>query len=246
MSTHRPSTGTWTVTGTYSTVNDNTSLTVNHGALHHVVISPDTATITAGSTQTYSAQSFDQFNNVIADISNSTVFSITPAAGGGWNGSIYTSASTWTVTGTYVGLTDTASLTVNAGALHHIVISPDTSTITAGDTQSYAAQSFDMFNNLIATSPPRTYFHIQAGAGGTWATNVYTSESAGTWTRHRHLHADRLRHSHPDRLLGALHHIVISPAAPPSLRAIPRRTPLSHSTCSTTPSLTSPARQLHH
>ncbi len=155
--------GTWTVTGTYlTTYSDTASLTVNPGALHHIVISPDTATITAGNSQTYTAQSFDQFNNLIADISSSTVFSITSGAGGGWNGNIYTSAiaGTWTVTGTYIGLTDTASLTVNPGALHHIVISPDSATITAGDTQTYTAQSFDQFNNLIANVTPSTTFTI--------------------------------------------------------------------------------------
>ena len=40
---------------------------------------------------------------------------------------------TWTVTGTYnTTFSDTAALTVGAGTVAYIIISPDTSTITAG------------------------------------------------------------------------------------------------------------------
>jgi hypothetical protein len=209
--------GTWTVTGTYSALTDTASLTVNPGALHHIVISPDTATITAGNPQPYTAQSFDQFNNLIADISSSTVFSITPAAGGGWNGNIYTSAvaGTWTVTGTYIGLTDTASLTVNAGPLNHIVISPDSATVIAGTTQTYSAQSFDVFNNLIANVTTGTTFIITPAAGGSWVANVYTSAGAGAWTV-TGTYVNVLTYSDTASLTvnaGPLHHIVISPGS---------------------------------
>jgi hypothetical protein len=208
--------GTWTVTGTYInmvTYTDTASLTVNAGALDHIVISPDTATITAGATQTYSAQSFDLFNNLIADISSSTVFSITPAAGGGWNGYRYTSAiaGTWTVTGTYIGLTDTASLTVNADVLHHIVVSPGAATIAAGNSQPYTAEAFDRFDNTRGAVTSSTTFSITLGAGGSWAANVYTSQTAGTWTV-----TGTYSTAPPDTATltvnaGPLHHIVISP-----------------------------------
>ena len=206
-------TGTWTVRGTFSGLTDDASLTVNAGAPSYIVISPGTATITAGAAQIYSAQSFDGFDNLIADISTSTVFTITSGAGGGWNSNIYTSANTgaWTVTGTYIGLTDTASLTVNAGALHHIVISPDTSTITAGSTQTYSAQSFDQFNNLIANVTSSTTFSIlEAGHGGSWAANVYTSASVGTWTV-RGVYSTVSDTAILTVNVGTLHHIVISP-----------------------------------
>ena len=176
--------GTWTVTGSYSGFTDAASLTVNAGALHHIIISPDTATITAGNSQAYSAQCMDQFDNLIADVTTSTAFSIDAGAGGSWAANVYTSANTgtWTVTGTYLGLTDTASLTVNAGALHHIVVSPDTSTVTAGATQSYTAEAFDQANNALGDVTGSTLFSITPAAGGSWAANVYTSQTAGTWT----------------------------------------------------------------
>ncbi|MDM7998689.1 MAG: hypothetical protein QUS33_01480, partial [Dehalococcoidia bacterium] len=205
--------GTWTVTGTYGPLTDTATLSVVASSASYIIISPDSATITAGNSQSYTAQSFDQFSNLIADVTNYTVFSITPAAGGGWNGSTYTSANAgnWTVTGTYIGLTDTANLTVNAGTLDHIVISPDTSSITAGSTQTYTAQSFDAFNNVIANVTSSTTFSIvEAGHGGSWAGAVYTSAKAGTWTV-RGAYSTVSDTAILTVTPGALHHIIISP-----------------------------------
>jgi PKD repeat protein/sporulation protein YlmC with PRC-barrel domain len=175
--------GSWTVTGTYIGFVDNTSLTVNAGPLHHIIVSPDGATIIAGSSQTYTAQTADQFDNPIADVTSSTAFSIDVGAGGFWAANVYTSANagTWIVTGTYIGFVDNTSLTVNAGPLHHIIVSPGGATIIAGSSQTYTAQSFDQFNNLIADISSSTVFSIPVGAGGSWTNNVYTSANAGTW-----------------------------------------------------------------
>src|SRR5436853_7429600 len=55
-----------TVTGTdagAATTTDTATLHVNAAALDHIVVSPDPATITAGGSQAYSAEGFDQFNN---------------------------------------------------------------------------------------------------------------------------------------------------------------------------------------
>jgi hypothetical protein len=161
------------------------SYNISPGALDHIGISPTTSTITAGDSLTYTAQSFDAFNNPIADVTGSAVFSIDTGAGGSWATNVYTSAKagTWTVTGTCLGLTDTASLTVNPGALDHIGISPAASTITAGDSQTFTAQSYDRFGNFIADVPETMMlWFIESSAGGSWAANVYTSEKAGVWT----------------------------------------------------------------
>ncbi|MBN2098422.1 MAG: hypothetical protein JW753_02370, partial [Dehalococcoidia bacterium] len=125
-------------------------------------------------------------DNSLGDVTASTSFSIDTGAGGSWAANVYTSAKagTWIVTGDYIGLTDNASLTVLAGPLHHIFISPDSSVISAGNSQTYTAQSFDEFDNPIGTVPEvtaSTSFSIDTGAGGSWAANVYTSQTAGTW-----------------------------------------------------------------
>jgi hypothetical protein len=176
------------VTITATDGNDNTSIgsayTINPGTAHHIVILPDGATITAGSTQDYTAEAFDIGNNSLGYVTSETTFFIAGEHGGSWVSNVYTSqnAGTWTVTGTYTTLADTATLTVNAGSVDHIVISPDNVTITAGNTQAYTTEAFDQFNNTRGLVTDNTSFSIQTGDGGSWASNVYTSRNAGTWT----------------------------------------------------------------
>jgi len=119
--------GSWTITVTDGTISaQSTPITVNAGALDHVVVSPKSATVTTGATQTYTAEAFDAYGNSLGDVSASTSWSIELGAGGSWSGNVYTSANvgTWIVTGTYSGKPDTASLTVNS------IASVDTATGT--------------------------------------------------------------------------------------------------------------------
>ncbi len=137
--------------------------------------------------------------------------------------------------------TDTASLTVNAGALDHIVISPDTATITAGSTQTYTAQSFDQFNNLIADISSYHRLQHHAGAGGSWNGNIYTSAKRRHLDRHRHLHWTH-RHCHPDRQRrSAAPHRHLSRHRYCHSRRHPDATPPSPSTSSITSLPMSPA-----
>jgi hypothetical protein len=94
--------------------------------LDHIVVSPKSATVTAGATQTYTAEAFDAYGNSLGDISASTSWSIELGAGGSWSANAYTSANVgvWIVTGAYSGKPDTASLTVNS------IASVDTATGT--------------------------------------------------------------------------------------------------------------------
>ncbi|MDM8000500.1 MAG: Ig-like domain-containing protein, partial [Dehalococcoidia bacterium] len=178
-----------TVTDTgNAALTDTESWTVNPGtSVDHIVIFPDTSDVVAGDNVTYMAQAFDGFNNPIGDVTSMTVFEIDAAAGGAWSGTysnVYTShtAGIWVVTGTYGVLTDTAGLMVNAGALHHIVISPDTGTVTAGQTQTYTVEAFDRCGNSLGDVTGETAFQTDAAAAGSWSANTYTSEKAGGWT----------------------------------------------------------------
>jgi len=177
--------GSQTLTASDGTLFDTTTWNVSASATpDHIVISPDTAAITAGDNVTYSVEAFDQFNNSLGDITTVTLFSVDLAAGGSWSANVYTSQYTgsWTVTGDYGGITDNASLSVTASAAHHIVVSPLTATISAGSSQTYTAEAFDQFNNSRGDVTTSTIFSIDPPAGGTWASNVYTSQYAGTWT----------------------------------------------------------------
>lgn len=153
-----------------------------HGALDHVVLAPDSGTRLAGQTISYTLTAYDADTNDW-DVTASGTYTITPDAGGSWAGNVYTTeiAGTWTVTGSYSGQSDTASLTVNHASLDHVDLTPATATRLAGQSISYTLTAYDVYGNDwdVTVSAPYT---IEQGAGGSWTGNVYTTEVPGTWT----------------------------------------------------------------
>ena len=175
-------TGNWTVTANYGGLFDTASLTVNHGAALSITISPGSTSITAGQSQTFKATASDYSGNNW-DVTNSTTWSIDPDAGGSWSSNIYASdsAGTWAVTGTYLGTSSSATITVNAGPAVSIAIGPSSSFIIAGNSQAFTASASDSYGNTwVVTSS--TAWTIDDGAGGNWLENTYTSELSGTWS----------------------------------------------------------------
>ncbi|MFC1939781.1 Ig-like domain-containing protein [Chloroflexota bacterium] len=182
--------GTWIVTANHTATGetDTATLTVTPGALHHITISPSSSTITADELETYTAEAFDQYNNTLGDVTSGTVFTIQTGAGGDFSGTspkVYTPevAGTWTVTGNYTGITNTATLTVTPGALHHLEISTTTPTITTDDTATFTSTAYDAKNNDWAFTA-NTTFSINATAGGSWTgtyLNIYDPQNVGNW-----------------------------------------------------------------
>ncbi|MDY7079284.1 MAG: DNRLRE domain-containing protein, partial [Chloroflexota bacterium] len=140
--------GDWTVHGDYDGHTDDADLTVEAGEMSVLVISPGEATITAGDSQSYTAEAFDAYGNFLGDVTALTNFSIEPGAGGSWAGNVYTSqvAGDWTVTGTYDSLTGTALLHVVPGDAVRFEITPAEETVTAGESVTYQATAYDIFD----------------------------------------------------------------------------------------------------
>ena len=174
--------GDWTVTGEYDGLTDTATLHVEHAATTSITVTPDPATVTAGESVTYQATAEDAYGNTW-DVTAEAVFSIEAGAGGTWVDSVYTSETVgdWTVTGEYIGLTDTATLHVIEGEIVSIALTPVEETVTAGESVAYTAIASDAYGNTWDVTA-QTAFSIEAGAGGTWVDNVYTSEVAGDWT----------------------------------------------------------------
>jgi hypothetical protein len=86
------------------------------GVLDHITISPGTVTITAGGSQTYTAQAFDIANFALGDVTDATTFTISPD--GSCVGAVCTAtvAGVHTITGTDAGKIATATLTVVANS----------------------------------------------------------------------------------------------------------------------------------
>ena len=174
--------GDWTVTASFNVPDAAAQLTVTNHLLTptSITVSPKTSTIDAGNSETFTATASDGFNTW--DVTGQVVWSIDSGAGGSWNQATatYTSANagTWTVTATLGSLSDTASLTVNPNTnlLDHIVISPNISTITAGQSQTYSATAYDSFGN--SWTVVASYSCPGASVDG----NSISATTAGTYT----------------------------------------------------------------
>jgi len=137
-----------------------TTLTIVPGPLHHLVLSPSSATITAGGSQAYTAEGFDAYGNSRGDATAETTFTVSPNGSCAGASCGATAAGPHTVTGTDSGKTGTASLTVNPGPLDHITITPANVTTTAGGSQTYQAHGFDAYENPLGDVTGATTFSI--------------------------------------------------------------------------------------
>ncbi|PYQ83339.1 MAG: hypothetical protein DMG02_33850, partial [Acidobacteria bacterium] len=172
--------GPHTVTGTRAGKTGIASLQVVAAALDHIVISPSNTSITAGGSQTYTAQGFDVAGNSLSDVTAGTTFSISPDRTCSGKVCTATTAGPHAVTGNNGGKTSTASLAVNAGPLDHLSLSPATSSITAGGSKTYTAQGIDRYGNSRGDVTSATTFAI--APDGTCNGNVCIATTSGIHT----------------------------------------------------------------
>ena len=151
----------------------NFTLTVKPAVLASITLSPATATIAAGGSQTYTSTRYDQYGNSRGDVTGATTFLVTNGTCTG-NSCSSTIAGAQTVTGNDSGIVGTATLNVTPGAITHLALTPATASITAGGNQSYTAQGFDMYNNPAGDVASSTTFTI-APNGSCTGTNCTTN-----------------------------------------------------------------------
>ncbi len=154
---------TWTVAAVYTVAlrvedaqhaaaTSTARVTIQPAALHHIVVSPDAATIQAGQSQTYTTAAYDAYNNWRGDVTTQTTFSILQSGhGGSWVNNVYFSKNpgTWTVVGTHSGISDTAVLTVLAPVLN-LVKTDLTDPVDAGAYLTYTL-TYSNTGNQTAT-----------------------------------------------------------------------------------------------
>ena len=148
------------VTATFNGKTAHADLTVTVGALDHITISPTNSTISAGGSQPYSVEAWDLYGN---DLGNVTTFTSLADNNGGTCvvGSCTASlAGGHTITATYLTKSALASLTVAAGSLDHLVLSPATSSILSGGSQGYTAVGMDALNNSLGDMTSTTTFSM--------------------------------------------------------------------------------------
>ena len=118
------------------------------GPLGSITISPVSQTVSAGVSQVYAAEEFDQYGNGLGSVAAS--YSVNGVAISG-DSVTETVAGVYTVAASYDGLTADASLTVTAGPLASISISPVSQTVAVGVSQVYSAVGFDEYGNGLGS-----------------------------------------------------------------------------------------------
>jgi hypothetical protein len=165
-------------------------ITVQPGSLHHLVISPASATITAGGSRTFTAQGRDASNNNLGDVTGGTTFTISPNGSCTTNSCGATAAGAHTVTGTNGAATGTASLTVEPAApVVTVTLSPSTIVADGSATTTATVHVADQYGNARASDPVAIETDGDAlisgvvnQGGGDYTATVTASTVAGTQT----------------------------------------------------------------
>jgi hypothetical protein len=136
----------YSITGSYGDKSDTATLTVIGDAPASVVISPQSPSMIAGGSQSFSVEAFDQYGNDLGDVTGSSTFSVNgvPITG---NSITETSDGSYLITASYGSEIDSTTLTVNPGTLSHFTINIPVSA-TAGVSFTGTVTAYDAYNNI--------------------------------------------------------------------------------------------------
>ncbi|MBI3504406.1 MAG: DUF3494 domain-containing protein [Proteobacteria bacterium] len=171
-----------TVVASVGTIKGTASITVTAGAIMTIVVSPTPATLAPLATQQFTAVAKDAGGNVVAFTPSWSI-----VAGGGaidQNG-LFTAGQTTgsfanTVQASSGGTRGYASVTVIAGSLASLTITPNPDTLVIAATQQFVATGKDAFGNVVPATP--TWSVVQGG-GFISSTGVFTAgQIVGTFT----------------------------------------------------------------
>jgi hypothetical protein len=171
-----------TVRATVGGISGTASITVTPGALASISIVPNPVTLAVTSTQLFVAVGKDAGGNIVQFTPTWTV-----VAGGGTiaqTGTFTASAAPGTYTNTVqassAGLTAFATVTVTAGPLATITLTPSPATMIVGAVQQFTAVSKDAAGNVIT---PVLTWSLTAGGGVLDAAGRFTAgNTPGTFT----------------------------------------------------------------
>jgi hypothetical protein len=172
-----------TVKATSGSISSTSSVTIDAGALATLTVSPTTVSLAAGATQQYTAVGKDAHGNTI---SISPTWSV---VGGGTvdTAGLFTAGTTAgefakSVVATSGEIADSASVTVTAGPLASIVLTPTPAEVAVAATQQFTAVGKDANDNVVDIPTP--VWSVEANGGTIDAsTGLFTAGTvAGTFT----------------------------------------------------------------
>ena len=169
-----PGTYATTVKATLDGISSNATVIVIAGPLASITIAPNPSTLQVGGTQQFTAVGKDVSGNVVPLSPSWSV-----VAGGGTisNTGVFTAGSAvgtfaGTVQASSAGITATATVSVIAGPLATIVVTPNPLTLSAGASGGFTATGRDANGNVVAITPT---WSVVAGGGSISTTGMFTA-----------------------------------------------------------------------
>ncbi|MBS3817795.1 MAG: hypothetical protein KGY76_09570, partial [Candidatus Thermoplasmatota archaeon] len=169
--------------GTSVTMDDNYTITAEFTTepeVARVTIDPsENQTITAGDEIDFSAEAYDENDNLITDTDTDFDWQNTDETG------LFdeTETSEYEVTATYDGVdSETVLVTVEPAEADHIEISPQESTIDADESEKFFATAYDEYGNEINVTDQTDWSIEEDDHGGSWDGNLYEAGDSGNWT----------------------------------------------------------------
>ncbi len=170
-----------TVAATVGAVSGRASVTVTAGGVASITLTPTTQTLTVGASQLFTAVVKDAVGNVLSVVPTWSV-----AAGGGTitSAGLFTAgtaAGTFvnTVRATIGAVTASATVTVTAGALATITITPNAASLAVNGTQAFTAVGKDAAGNPVPITPT---WSVVASGGTISGAGLFTAgTTAGTF-----------------------------------------------------------------
>jgi hypothetical protein len=163
-----------TVKASYGSLSGTASVTVVAGPLATITLTPNPTTLAIGATQQYTAVGKDAAGNTVAI---SPTWSICCGNGSISGAGLFTAG---TMPGTFPnmvmatsgGITGNATVTVVAGPLASITVTPNPSLLVVGATQQLTAVGKDAGGNTVAITPT---WSVVAGGGTISASGLFTA-----------------------------------------------------------------------
>jgi len=148
---------------------------VSSSTLDHLALTPASASIMAGGSQTYTATGFDQYNNSLGDVTASTTFRIAPNGSCTGASCTATVAGPHTVTGANAGKTSTASLNVTPGPASRLSLTAPTNPVTTGSSFNLIVTLTDQYGNVATGYTGTVHF---TGSDPVWKLGVLATAPA--------------------------------------------------------------------
>jgi len=164
-----------TVKASYGSLSGTASVTVVAGPLATITVTPTPTTLAIGATQQYTAVGKDASGNTVAI---SPTWAVAGGSGSISGSGLFTAGTvpgtfTNTVMATSGGISGHATVTVTAGPLATITVTPNPALLVVGATQQFTAAGKDASGNPVAITP--TWSVVAGGGAVNATTGVFTA-----------------------------------------------------------------------